>query len=173
MRGPTLALFVGLLVTPVSFAQQNSADAPASQEDIERYFEVMHSRDLMKSMLETMKKQVREMVHAQASKLPNLPPDFEEKENRLLDRMWQDFPVDEMLRATIPVYERHFTKGDIDGLVEFYSSPRGQKLLKELPSVTAESMQASQAIVQKMVAKELERVRDDISQAQKSTGGPN
>lgn len=131
----------------------------------------MHTRELVRSMLEAMRKQMHQTIHAQVSKLPNLPPDFEERENRLIDETWQDLPLDEMLQAMIPVYEKHFTKGDIDGLVAFYTSPTGQKLLKELPSVTAESMQASQGIVQRLVAKEMQRVQNDIAQAQKSNGG--
>jgi hypothetical protein len=30
-----------------SVARQNAADAPASKEDVERYLQVMHSREMM------------------------------------------------------------------------------------------------------------------------------
>lgn len=168
---PSALAVICLLVAPLTLARQNSADPPASKEDVERYFAAMHTRELVRSMLEAMRKQMHQTIHAQVSKLANLPPDFEEREDRLIDETWQDLPLDEMLQAMIPVYEKHFTKGDIDGLVAFYTSPTGQKLLKELPGVTAESMQASQGIVQRLVAKEMQRVQNDIAQVQKSNGG--
>lgn len=158
MKSSTLTLLLCLFVVPGSVARQDSADPPASKEDVERYFAAMHTRELVRSMMEAMRKQMHQTIHMQVSKLPNLPPGFEEKESRLIDETWQDLPLDEMLQAMIPVYERHFTKGDVDGL-------------KELPSVTAESMQASQGIVQKLVSKEMQRVQNDIAQAQKSNGG--
>lgn len=171
MKNLALALFLCLLAGPICVAQQSSADAPASKEDVERYFEAMHTRDLVKSMMETVKKQVRQTLHAQASRQPNLPPDFEEKESRILDETWRDFPLDEMLEAMIPVYEKHFTKGDMDQLVAFYSGPTGQKVVRELPSVTAESMQASQGIIQKMVAKQMLRMQEDMTHAQQGGAG--
>ena len=48
-----------------------------------------------------------------------------------------------------PVYQKHLTKGDIDNLVAFYSSPTGAKLLREMPSIVAESMQSAMPIMTK------------------------
>jgi hypothetical protein len=57
--------------------------------------------------------------------------------------------VDELINAMVPIYQRHLTHSDIDGIVEFYSTPLGQKVLKEMPAMMAESMQAVQPILQK------------------------
>ncbi|MGA7512456.1 MAG: DUF2059 domain-containing protein, partial [Candidatus Sulfotelmatobacter sp.] len=40
------------------------------------------------------------------------------------------------------VYQRHFTKTDIDAFTAFFSSPVGQKYLHEIPEVSAETMRA-------------------------------
>jgi hypothetical protein len=47
-----------------------------------------------------------------------------------------------MLSDMIPIYQRHFTKTEIDALSAFFSSPPGQKYLHEIPAVTAETMKA-------------------------------
>ena len=160
-----------LLFASISFAQQSAADAPASKEDIEKYLDTMHSRDIMKSMMELVAKEMHRIVHEQVQKQPNLPADFEARLDKRTDGMFKDFPVDEMLDAMVPVYQKHLTKGDVDALIAFYSTPTGQKVLKEMPAVTAEAMQVSSGIVQKMMAKAQEQVQSEIAQAQKDTDG--
>jgi hypothetical protein len=172
MKCAALGLVVVLLFTCVSYAQQSSAaDAPASKEDIQRYLDAMHTREMMKGMMETLTKQMQKMTHEMVQKQANLPADFEARENATIGDMFKNFPVDEMIDAMIPVYQKHLTKGDVDGLVAFYTSPTGQKMIKELPAMTAESMQASSGIVQKMMAQAVQRVQDDVAQMEKSNDG--
>jgi hypothetical protein len=76
-----------------------------------------------------------------------LPADFEARTNKMMDDMMKDMPFDEMKQAMVPTYQKHFTKGDMDGLVTFYTSPTGQKLLREMPAITAEAMTAIMPIM--------------------------
>jgi hypothetical protein len=158
-------------------AQQSPADAPASKEDMERYFQVMHLRDTMKQMMNLMTKQMHQMVHDQISKdAANLPPDFEARMNKMMDDQMKDFPMEEMFEAMIPVYQKHWTKGDVDAMVAFYSTPTGQKVLRELPATMAESMQAVTPIMQKRMSGMMERVQQEVAQLvkdSKSKAGQN
>ena len=52
--------------------------------------------------------------------------------------------VPEMADIIVPIYDKHFTESDIDGLIAFYRTPVGKKFIKELPSITQESMTAGQ-----------------------------
>jgi Uncharacterized protein conserved in bacteria (DUF2059) len=54
------------------------------------------------------------------------------------------FPIDELIDAMVPIYQRHFTHADLVGVIEFYSSATGQKYLKEMPAMMSESMQGMQ-----------------------------
>jgi uncharacterized protein len=60
-------------------------------------------------------------------------------------------PVDEMMQAMMPAYQKHFTHGDIENLIAFYSTPTGAKLLNELPSITAEAMQDMMPVMSRYV----------------------
>jgi uncharacterized protein len=160
-----------LFFAPLSFAQQSAADTAASKEDVDRFLDAMHTRDQMKSMMDAMTKQMHQMTHDMIAKQPNLPADFEVRMNKMMDDILKDFPVEEMLQAMIPVYQRHLTKGDVDPLIAFYSTPTGQKILKEMPAITSEAMQASYGIAQKMMAKVMDRVQSEIAQLQKSNDG--
>jgi len=172
----TSSLF--LLLPMVGAAQQSASDSPATKEDVEKYLEVTHARTMMKQIMDVMTKQVHQMVHDQISKdLDKLPPDFETRMNKITDDMLKTFPVDEMLDAMIPVYQKHWTKGDVDAMVAFYSTPTGQKILRELPTTMAEAMQAMQSIMQKRMSGMMERVQQQIAQMVKEsktkTGPPN
>ena len=170
MKRFALSLLVVLLFTSISFAQQNPADAPASKADIERYLAAMHTSDLLKNMMATMTRQMHKTVHEMLEKQPDLPPEFEARMDKMMDDTLKDFPVDEYLQAVAPIYQKHLTKGDVDALVTFYSSPTGQKILNEMPAMTAEAMQAASPLIQKMVAKAMDRVREEVAQAQKASG---
>jgi len=171
MKRTVLVLLACLLLGSASYAQQNPADAPASKEDVEKFLDAMHTRELMKSTMESMKKQMHQIVHQQVVSQANLPADFETRMDKMMDDMLSNLPLDELIDAMVPVYQKHFTKGDMDALVAFYATGTGQKYVKELPALTSEAMQASTSIVQKMMVKMMDRVKEEIAQAQKSDDG--
>ncbi len=88
-----------------------------------------------------------------------------------MDDTFTDLPVDELIDAMIPAYQKHLTKGDVEALIAFYSSPTGQKYLKELPAIQADSMQATSGVIQKMMAKMEDRLQSEIAQAHKANDG--
>ena len=72
-----------------------------------------------------------------------------------------------MLSDMVPVYQRHFTKSDIDALTAFYSSQPGQKFLHEMPAVTAETMRAVYPRIQAEVDAALKRAEEKTDSPQK------
>jgi len=162
------ALTACLVLALTGAAQQSPSDAPATKEDIERYLEVTHSRETMKQIMDVMAKSVRDVAHDQCSKdRANLPPDAEERMNKRTDEMLKTFPIDEILQAMIPVYQKHWTKGDVDNLIAFYSTPTGQKMLKEMPQTMAEAMQAMRPVMQKHMEGMRQQVEQEVAQLKK------
>jgi len=57
----------------------------------------------------------------------------------------------------IPIYQKHFTEAEIQAINDFYQTPAGKKLIKEMPDIMQESFvigqQWGQDIAQKMVTK--------------------
>jgi len=157
-----VCLILGLAVSSAS-AQQPAA----TKEDIERVFQAMHLRDTMKGMMDAIVKQQRQLMHDQFAKTAataKLPPDFESKMNKLLDDTMKNFPYEEMIQVMTPVYQKHLTKDDADAMVAFYSTPTGQKLIRELPAITQEAMQAASPIMQRQMAANMERVQQEVAQ---------
>ncbi len=151
-------------------AQQDASSAPATKEDVERYLNAIHSHDMMNQMVAAMSKPMHQMVHDEYVKdKDKLPADFEQRTDKMMDDMFKEMPFDEMMQAMVPVYQKHFTKGDIDALVAFYSSPTGQKTLRELPAIMSEAMESAIPIVQKYMETMKQRIDEETAKALKES----
>jgi hypothetical protein len=169
MKHLAAVLALCLLSATVCVAQQSDADQPATKADIDRYYDAMHVRDMMKATMDAVSQQMRKMMHEQLQKAHNLPPDAEEKMNQFYDKLLADMPVNDLLDAMEPVYAKHFTKGDIDAMIAFYSTPTGKKALAEMPAITQEAMQASSGVLQKYMEHVGTMVDQQIAQMEKGT----
>jgi len=76
--------------------------------------------------------------------------------------------VEGLLDDMIPVYQKHLSKSDVEAMIGFYSTPTGQKILREMPGMTRDGMQAMQprlrqmmddanAKIEKMVKEQIEK----------------
>lgn len=152
----------------LSCAAQSTADSPATKEDVERYLQAIHSSDMMSKMVDAMSRPMHQMVHDEYMKNQDrLPGNFEEQNNQRLDSMMKDMPWDEMMEAMVPAYQKHFTKGDIDALISFYSSPTGQKMLREMPEIMADAMQAVMPIMRRHMDAVNKNLREQMAQSLK------
>ena len=151
-------------------AQTTVSIAPdaASKEDVKKLFDVMASHEQMDQMMRQVFAQMRSLDRERMKKQR---PDITEAELARIDSASEDLikklPVDEMLNDMVPIYQRHFTKSEIDALVVFYSSPPGQKFLHEMPAVTAETMRAVYPRIQKEVDAALKRADEKRDSPQK------
>jgi len=170
MKNILMNVALCLAFCAIGLAQQNPTDAPATKADVEKYMEVMHSHDMVKQMLDAMSKPMHKMVHDQYMQHKDkLPADFEARTNQMMDDMLQRMPWDDMLQALVPVYQKHFTKGDLEAVTAFYSSPVGQKLLHEMPAILADSMDVMMPFMQKHVEAVGQRVQQQMAEMLKES----
>jgi hypothetical protein len=142
--------------TPVAQSKpaQAGQDAPATRDDVEAYLQVTHAREMTAKMMDAIAKPMHQMLHEEYLKNQDkLAADFEERENKQMDEMLRGMPFDEMFDAMVPSYQKHFTKGDLNALVTFYSSTTGQKILTEMPQIMAEVMQNVMPVMKKYMAR--------------------
>ena len=150
MKRLLLVCGVVLVLSWTCVAQTSDDDSAATKEDVERYLQAVHSQDLTKKTVTAMAKGMHQMMHEQYLKhRDELPADYEAKMNARMDAMFENMPWDQMIQAMVPVYQKHFTKGDIDNMVAFYSSPTGEKILREMPAIMADAMQEMMPIMTK------------------------
>jgi hypothetical protein len=159
MKRHSAFLAVIILVATAVFAQQptsSKGDDAASKEDIQKLFEIMQihqqMRQQMRQVMDAMMKQQTAMIDETLKKrYPQTSAEKIARANRMIAETMKDMPMDAMLDDMIPIYQRHFSKTDIDAMSTFYASPTGQKMMREMPVLTSESMQASYARMQKQI----------------------
>jgi hypothetical protein len=163
-----------LCVTFAAPAWAQAADnAPATKDDVELYLRTMHTHDMIQRTMEAMLKPMHQMFKDQLANGDGaVPVDAERQFNKTMDELMKGMPFDEMMQAMIPVYQKHFTKGDLAALNAFYSSPTGQKVLEELPAITGESMQAMMPIMNKYLDNSKHRMQEEIQGMKKKTASP-
>lgn len=169
MNMKTLVIPIILLLTSWSaFAQQPpSSSAPASREDVLKLFDVMQNREQVRRTMESMVSQSQALMRQQ---IKERNPKITDEELAELDQeaeeMWKNFPVDQMLEDTVPIYQKHLTKTDVDAMISFYSSPTGQKLLREMPAIMSEGMQAMYPDIQKHMDAAMQRIEEKAKKQQ-------
>jgi len=177
------AVFLAVLMCLTSVrlfgqAATTAGDAPASPEDIKKMFDVMHIRDQMKLVMEQVSQQMRSMTHEQIRKSQ---PDVTDKDiarlDAISDEVMKGMSMEGLLDDMIPVYQKHLSKSDVDAMVGFYSTPTGQKILREMPAMTRDGMQAMQPRLRQMMDDANTRIEKMVKEQQEEqkndSGKPN
>lgn len=153
-----------------------NADEPASNDDVILYLRTMHSHDTMQRMVAVQLQSMKQLMQEQLIKEKgSVPADFEKRYQTMTDDVAKNMPFDDIVQAMIPAYQKHFTHGDIEAMNSFYSSPVGQKVLQELPSVMQEGMQAAMPVMSNYLSDLQDRMKhafDDTKAPAKNTDTP-
>ena len=152
----TATLFAFLLLAPVTFGQNAAAPQPApakmqeqttklavkvdpeKEAAIRKLFDVAGTKANLEKILAGMTENMKPMF----SKM--LPPgDYQEKLIPLFfERFQSKVKTEDLLNLTVSIYDKYFSKEEIEGLTQFYQTPLGKKVLSVLPQVLIESQAA-------------------------------
>ena len=72
----------------------------------------------------------------------------------------------ELTQLAIPIYDRHFTMGELQALIDFYTTPVGQQVVKKLSIVAEESIAIGQQWGQTKAVEILQRLDEQGYQPQ-------
>ena len=129
----TPALLFIAMVTVGSYSLLSADDQKSPEEStatkeakIRRLLDTMQAGD--------MSKQVMDRMVETLSGMPNLPAGFVDEFKKTVDPK-------ELVDLTVPIYDKHLTEEEVEGLLEFYSTPVGQKFA----SVQGDIMQEARA----------------------------
>jgi len=177
MRKTIVLLALVAMASPL-FGQQNLAEAAAAakaarghqsaadtptHDQVVKLLDLLQVRKNMAVMLDGMKQAMKDGVEQGfRERVPNPTPQQLEALHGMVDDMLADLPLDEMIEAIVPIYQRHLSKSDIDEMVRFYSGPVGQKLLREQGPMLRESMEAGAQIQQKRMDQMLAKIRERV-----------
>jgi len=127
----TAAAFAGAQTAP---AAKSGAEPEAAK--IAKIREIINLIGTPRIAVEMMKTQA-----AAIKKVLPFPPaaqdDFEKE-------FLGSIKVDDLVDLIVPIYARHLSEADVDGMLAFYRGPVGRRIIKALPEITAESQRAGQ-----------------------------
>jgi len=159
-----------LAVSASSVAQTpNNSDVP-DKADVMQFLNIMHAKAQMVQVMEGMQKQMRlGAEQGFKQKVPEATPEQLAKVDQMFDGLFKEMPIDEMVDAIVPIYQKHLTKVDLAAVTAFYSSPSGQKILKEMPAIMSEAMQAGGEIGRRVFAERAQQLDQQIAELAKET----
>lgn len=120
----TLSLAVG----------NDSAQAKGSEELALSLSKIMLTDEMYSQMLEQMSAGI---VQSMAGAGGKLPPDFSEKMGKV---MREALPRSDLLQFNAQVYGSRFSEAELQQIIDFYKTPTGSKILREMPSVMRDVM---------------------------------
>jgi hypothetical protein len=159
-----------LAISASSVAQTpNNSDLP-DKADVMQFLNIMHAKAQMVQAMEGMQKQMRlGAEQGFKQKVPEATPEQLAKVDQMFDGLFKEMPIDEMVDAIVPIYQKHLTKLDLAAVTAFYSSPSGQKILKEMPAIMSEAMQAGGEIGRRVFAERAQQLDQQIAELAKET----
>ena len=108
---------------------------PQKEADIRRLLQVMGAERAMTQAMTNMETNIRPLL---TSSFP-----AGEYRDRLIqlffDKFHSKIDLQELTGLAMPVYDKYLSDADVKGLIDFYSTPLGQKVINVLPNIVAES----------------------------------
>jgi uncharacterized protein len=141
----------------------NPAEAPASakvdpakEKAIRHLMDITGTGRLGNNMTTVVSEQVKNAMSRRlpADRLQKFMDDFNQK---LSTRS----PATQVEDAQIPIYAQHFSLQDLQAMIQFYESPVGQEMVKQLPDVLQQSQMAGAAIERKAALDTLQDMSGD------------
>jgi hypothetical protein len=164
MRAVLIATLCLALSAPLM--AQTSDNEPATRDDVILYLRTMHSHDMLQRTLEVQSQSMQRLFKDQTLRNKTaVPPDFDARMKRMMEDYVKNMPMDEITQAMIPTHQKHFTRGDMQAMNAFYSSPVGQKVIEELPAVLQEGMQAATPILSQYLSEFKDRMQEELKNA--------
>jgi hypothetical protein len=126
-------------------------DRQPSKEQLAKLFEVMQVRQQVAALMQMLPAMIQQQVQQQQKEMTaNLPENakitpeqqaaLDKVTSHFLDKAMSIYSVDEMLHDMATIYQRHFTRDDVNAYIAFYSTPAGQRLLQMTPVIMQEYM---------------------------------
>ena len=118
-----------------AFAEDLTAEKKA---DIQKMMDMTGAMAIAQQMVDQMMLLINRDIRARRPDVPQKVIDAlrEEVNGVVRDNL------SSLVGLMFPLYHKYFTHEDIKGMIQFYSTELGQKLIRTLPSLTQESMRA-------------------------------
>jgi hypothetical protein len=141
----SMVITMFLVVASPAIAQQDAFESGTINEDIHELLVLTNSAKLGDQMLDQIFSAYERMV-------PDVPPEIWKKAR-------ESMRADDLVELVIPIYIKHFNREDIKGIITFYKTPIGKKLIEHQGAIMKESMAIGMAWGQEVSKKILDDLK--------------
>jgi hypothetical protein len=145
-------------------------DKQPTKAQLAKLFEVMQIREQAAALTQMFPAMIQQQVRQQEKEMTanqpesaNLTPEQQAALDKLtshfLEKAMSIYTVDEMLDDMAGIYQKHFTREDVNAYIAFYSTPAGQRLLQVTPVI----MQEYVPVVMQRVQERSKALTDEMS----------
>jgi hypothetical protein len=141
--------------SPNAAAQASTKVDPQKEARIRELMDVTGAKDLGQQLIQAGMEQFRSSVQEAQ---PNNPR-AKQFVDAFVAKFQKHFDTTTLNEQIIPIYDKYLTADDLKGLLDYYHSPFGQRMLKTLPELTRESQAAGYALGQKAAEQTMEELK--------------
>jgi len=138
---------------PAASAAPSASEAPPALEkpDPAKEAAIRHLMDLTQTskLGDNIANYISGQVRSVMGRTLQKPDDLQKFMDAFTQKFTAAAPSSAVTDAQIPVYSHFFSMEDVEGLIKFYESPLGQRVVKTLPQVAQQTQQAGMQIDQK------------------------
>jgi hypothetical protein len=150
-------------------------DAKASEESVKRLFEVMHTSQMLDSIITQMDASMRLGMGA-ALRGQEVTPDqqkiIDEMRTKVLVLVKDDLNWPSMRPTMVQVYRNTFSQREVDDMLKFYGSPSGQAVVAKLPLAMQRATDSMRERIGDLAPKIAQLQKDAMSQLKAAQESP-
>ncbi len=163
---------VVLLVCSICTGQSSPKSAvsndAASREQVLEFLRVMDMRGQFDALVPVMQQQLKKSFENMQDQFPGMDDEdvafMTSEEQTMLSGLFKRIDIPKIEEAVVPIYQRHFTRPEMDAILVFYESPAGRKMRSELPAMMGEMMQVMNEQMQPIMSDLLAEMRQRMEQ---------
>lgn len=121
----SLIMLFMLSINSIIYSQKKKTELTKKQQDIKKLLVLTGSDKIAIQIID-------QMIGTFKITMSQVPDEY-------WKRVKKKFDAGTLVELVIPIYEKHLTHDDIKGLIKFYQSPVGKKLVSVTPDITRES----------------------------------
>lgn len=111
---------------------------PAKEADIRHLMDLIGTKQLLGQVMDAMEKSIKPLM---TSALP--AGEYREKlVNLFFEKFHSKADLQQLLDMAVPAYDKYYSREEIKGLIQFYETPLGHKMVSVLPKLTGDLQEA-------------------------------
>jgi hypothetical protein len=133
MKRVALAILLLAATCGVAGAQTRKTINEEKRRDIVRLLELMKAADLGTEFLKHLTDELQ-------SSFASLPEENRERIFKIYEEEYgKEFSREKIIEVAVPIYDKYLSAEDLKGLLEFYDTPLGRRVIGALPAIMREA----------------------------------